>query len=112
MPSSAVAVFLHRFCSLLNLKQNVINAVTVTCNRVEQMGLLAGRNPATCACTCIYLVSMLKEETRRSVNDIADVAAIAASTVRAGYKTLYPHRFELIPKTYIERAAIEALPSV
>ncbi|XXQ38057.1 Transcription initiation factor IIB [Plasmodiophora brassicae] len=109
-PSAATA-YLNRFCALLNLKQSFISAVSTVVRRVEAMGIMAGRNPATLACACIYLVSVLKPETRRNISDIADVAAIAASTIRLGYRSLHPYRHSLIPKAYADESDIESMPS-
>ena len=56
------------------------------------------------------MVTLCQEETRRAASDIGDVAAIAGSTVKQAYRTIYPYRMELVPKTYAEPIVVDQLP--
>jgi len=108
MPSSANLV--DRFCSHLKLPAPVATAARHICEKISELGVAAGRNPATLAGAAIYLASQLHPMEKRSYNDISVVSRMTASTLRLSYKKLWEHRADLVPEPYASKEAIEALP--
>ncbi|WP_277554992.1 transcription initiation factor IIB [Halobaculum limi] len=74
-----------RFCSELDLSEEVKQRATRIVNETTEMGLHAGKSPTGFAAAAIYLASMLSND-KRTQSDIADVADVTVVTVRNRYK--------------------------
>ncbi len=74
-----------RFCSELDLSDDVERRATRIVEETTEQGLHAGKSPTGFAAAAIYLASMLSNE-KRTQSEIADAADVTVVTVRNRYK--------------------------
>jgi len=102
--------FMSRFCSKLELPNDVIKAATHVAKEAVSLGIVAGKCPISVAAAGIYLVSQLSKE-KRTQKDIAGVAGVSEVTIRNSFKDLYPYRSKLLPTSFIPAESVENLPA-
>ena len=64
-------------------------------DRIDKLGLLAGRSPLSIVAVCIYMASHIIGQPK-SAKDIAAVASVSDGTIRNAYKLIFPRREELV----------------
>ncbi|ESP87379.1 transcription initiation factor IIB [Candidatus Halobonum tyrrellensis] len=74
-----------RFCSELDLSDDVVRRAKAIVEETTAQGLHAGKSPTGFAAAAIYLASMLSND-KRTQSEIADVADVTVVTVRNRYK--------------------------
>jgi transcription initiation factor TFIIB len=100
MSAAHPSQLMNRFCGQLTLDELFKTEASEVAMRLEKLGLLDGRNPATRAAVCIYILSESKDpSSRRSEKDICTVANISEGTLRKAYKDIQSHIKELLTKT-------------
>jgi transcription initiation factor TFIIB len=109
-PSTNADELCGRFCSNLNL-DNQIALISAQCaHLLVSMGWLAGRSPLSVAAVAIYVVSHLMGFPR-TAKDISVPAGVSDGTIRTAYKQIHPHREKLIQKSWLEKGGnIDLLP--
>lgn len=103
--------FMSRFCSKLELPNEIVKAATHVAKEAVNMGIVAGKCPISVAAAGIYLVSQLSRE-KRTQKDIAGVAGVSEVTIRNSFKDLYPYRSSLLPPSFTPAESVENLPSL
>lgn len=101
--------FMARFCSHLNLNMEIQRGAAALSIKAQKLSHIAGKSPITIAAACIYMMTQLYPQYRKTHKDIAYVAGVSESTVRNTYKDLYPYRYELIGNL-VPRAWVDNLP--
>ena len=99
----------ERFCSLLTLSPDVIRAAQHVVRRANALNLTQGRSVAVTAGAAIYMITQLRPDQRRNVEQVAQVVHMAAMTVRNMYSILYTRRSELVPTDFASTRAVNAL---
>jgi len=91
--------FMRRFCSNLNLNNEVMKAATHVSKQAMNLGIVAGKSPISVTAAGIYMVSQLSQEAsqKRTQKAIADIAGVSEVTIRNAYKDIYPYREQLLP---------------
>lgn len=84
---SSPADYIPRFCSILNLPQEVLASALTILDKAEQMDLTAGRGPTGIAAASVYLASKMGgfEKTQKEISDAAGVTEV---TIRNRYKEM------------------------
>lgn len=84
---SSPADYIPRFCSILNLPQEVNAQSLFLLSEAEKADLTAGRGPTGIAAASVYLASKMKgyEKTQREISDAAGVTEV---TIRNRYKEM------------------------
>tara|TARA_R110002020_G_scaffold363462_4_gene575764 strand:- start:2310 stop:3248 length:939 start_codon:yes stop_codon:yes gene_type:complete len=84
---SSPADYIPRFCSILNLPQEVKAQSLFLLGEAERVDLTAGRGPTGIAAASVYLASKMKgyEKTQREISDAAGVTEV---TIRNRYKEM------------------------
>jgi len=88
--------FMNRFCSNLELSNDVMKSATHVSKQAMHLGIVAGKSPISVAAAGIYMVSQLSSQ-KRTQKAIADIAGVSEVTIRNAYKDLYPYREQLLP---------------
>jgi len=88
--------FMSRFCSNLELSNDVMKAATHVSKQAMNLGVVAGKSPISVAAAGIYMVSQLSSQ-KRTQKAIADIVGVSEVTIRNAYKDLYPYREQLLP---------------
>ncbi|WP_129116796.1 transcription initiation factor IIB [Halegenticoccus tardaugens] len=76
--------FLPRFCSELELSEEVQAKAREVLDVAAEEGLLSGKSPTGCAAAAIYTAAMLCAE-KRTQKEVADVAQVTMVTIRNRY---------------------------
>ena len=84
-----------RFCNKLNLPYRSSSVAVGIADRIDKLGLLAGRSPLSIVAACIYMASHIIGQPK-SPKDIAAVASVSDGTIRHAYKLIFPRREELV----------------
>ena len=84
---SSPADYIPRFCSILDLPQEVQAKALYLLDEAEKADLTAGRGPTGIAAAAVYLASKMKgyEKTQREISDAAGVTEV---TIRNRYKEM------------------------
>jgi transcription initiation factor TFIIB len=61
------------------------------CNKVIEIGCLAGKSPISIVAACIYMISSLSKEPA-SAREISETAGCTEGTMKNAYKVLYANR--------------------
>jgi transcription initiation factor TFIIB len=64
------------------------------CNKVNELGILAGKSPISIVAACIFLISALSKEPA-AAKEIAETAGCTEGTLKNAYKTLLANREDL-----------------
>ena len=84
---SSPADYIPRFCSILDLPQEVQAKASYLLDEAERADLTAGRGPTGIAAAAVYLASKMKgyEKTQK---DISEAAGVTEVTIRNRYKEM------------------------
>ncbi|XP_060074698.1 transcription initiation factor IIB-like [Ylistrum balloti] len=102
--------FMSRFCSNLGLPLSVQKAATVIARKAVDMDLVAGRSPISVAAAAIYMASQ-GSATKKSEQEIGEIAGVAEVTIRQSYKLMYPKAHLLFPDDFKFATSIANLPT-
>jgi len=94
-PSSSVH-YIHRFCSNLNLSDDVYNVCKDICEIVEKENILSTHIPLSRSAGCIYLVAYIFG-LNISKEDIFKSCGVSEVTTNKCFQKLYKHLNEIIP---------------
>lgn len=103
--------FVTRFCNILDLPREVVNAADAVSNAMQKYEEVYGKAYTTVAAASIYVVTQLSaEKHRRAPKDIAEVTGVADVTIRSTYKLIFPHIASVLPKDFKTAIPVSALP--
>jgi len=77
--------YVPRFCSELNLSEEVQSKATQIIEETAEKGLLSGKSPTGYAAAAIYAASLLCNE-KKTQREVADVAQVTEVTIRNRYQ--------------------------
>lgn len=97
MHSPSTEQFMARYCSHLNLGNDVQKAAVYVSIKVKEIGCADGKSPISVASAGIYLVTHLFPNAKKALKDISFVSGVTETTIKNAYKDLYPHRFKIVP---------------
>lgn len=100
--------FLSRFCSNLNLPNDVQRIAMHIASVVKDKSIADGRNPTSIAAAAIFMASQISD-TKKTQKEISEVAGVADSTIRQTYRLMLNRAIDLIPMEYHSR--IDGLPT-
>jgi transcription initiation factor TFIIB len=87
---SSPADYIPRFCSILDLPQEVQAKALYLLDEAEKADLTAGRGPTGIAAAAIYLAAK-RQNKDRTQSEVAKVAGVTEVTIRNRYKELCGH---------------------
>ena len=94
--------FVQRFCSKLNIGNNIYKICNIVCEKAETYNLVSKCIPPSIAAGSIYLVcNLLNIEI--SKRDIAKICNISEVTISKCYKNLYKYHEYLFPEYIIDK---------
>jgi transcription initiation factor TFIIB len=79
--------YISRFCSRLDLSNDVQTKTIEILRKASQKELTSGRGPTGLAAASLYIASVLCGE-RRTQREVAEVAGVTEVTIRNRYKEL------------------------
>ena len=94
--------FLERFCSRLNIGNDIIDICKHVCTAAEKYSLVSENTPPSVAAGCIYLVCTLLNVSI-SKKDISTSCRISEVTISKCYKKLLKYHNHLLPKNIINK---------
>lgn len=104
--------FVTRFCNVLDLPRDIINAIDVLANVMQKHEVVYGKTYTTVAAASIYVITqMSKEEFQRTPKRIAEVTGVADVTIRSTYKMIFPHIESMLPKDFKPAIPFDKLPA-
>ena len=90
--------FMERFCNNLGLTRTLGRVARHIAKSTVDMDIAPGKSPISITAAAIYVSTMISKHEKKSLQDIADVAGVATSTIQQTYKLIVPRVWELIPK--------------
>ena len=90
-----------RYCSQLQLPNNIRITAEKLATKVDRVGALDGRSPLSAAAACIFAASHLMRSPR-SAKDIAIVVGVSDGTIRTAYRYLWEKREALVEADWLE----------
>lgn len=94
--SSTPAQLIPKFAANLGLEFNVKSAAEHVTNMAVELGITAGKAPATIAAASIFMCTLLYD-TKTPIKDIVDMTDVTESTIRKCMKDLETHKVRLLP---------------
>jgi len=93
--------YVHRFCSKLNMSEEIYQICKDVCEIVEEEGILSTHIPLSRAAGCIYLVCYICEldVTKQDIFKFCNVSEV---TTNKCFQKLYKHYHELIPQYILD----------
>jgi transcription initiation factor TFIIB len=79
--------YISRFCSDLQLRNEVITLCNQWMKEIRRLELNSGRNPVGIAASLIYMASIVTGQSRTQ-REIADITNVTEVTIRNRYKEL------------------------
>ena len=104
--SSSPVDFIQRFCSKLDLQQDIIHLCEYVAFVTTKLDIVDENTPPSVAAGSIFLVLTLCNITANKKN-ISDACKISEVTISKCYKKLYKEREKLIPEMAIEKYNIK-----
>ena len=96
MDSSRPLDFVQRFCSKLNLPNNVREICKKTIEKVDELNLICESTPPSIASGCIYVCNIVYD-LGLSKKEIADAAGISIVTLSKISKKLMTYKDHIVP---------------
>jgi transcription initiation factor TFIIB len=92
--------FIERFCSKLNINNELTNVCKFVAFKIEQLGLIPENTPHSIAGGIIYFVSQVcnLNITKTSINNVSKISEV---TINKCYKKLETYKTTLIPETIL-----------
>ena len=106
LSSSTSTDFIHRFCSKLNLSNDIIKICLYVANKAEEYYLVSENTPPSVAAGSIYLVSMTFN-LKLSKKDISKQCKISEVTICKCYKKLKEYYEYIFPDDIIQSMKIK-----
>jgi transcription initiation factor TFIIB len=102
MTGSQSIDFINRFCSKLNIGQDIIAICIHVCNKAEEFSLVSENTPPSIAAGSIFLVCSLLgiEIIKRKISDICNISEV---TISKCYKKLLKYHEHLFPKEIMKK---------
>ena len=94
--------YIQRFCSKLNLGDNILNICKHTCNKAEEYSLVSENTPPSIAAGTIFLVCTLLSLSI-SKTQISEICKISEVTISKCYKKLLKYHKHLLPEEIITK---------
>ena len=94
--------YIQRFCSKLNLGDNILNICKHTCNKAEEFSLVSENTPPSIAAGTIFLVCSLLSLSI-SKTQISEICKISEVTISKCYKKLLKYHKHLLPEEIITK---------
>jgi transcription initiation factor TFIIB len=94
--------YIQRFCSKLNLGDNILNICKHTCNKAEDFSLVSENTPPSIAAGTIFLVCSLLSLSI-SKTQISEICKISEVTISKCYKKLLKYHKHLLPEEIIQK---------
>ena len=94
--------FVHRFCSKLNIGNNIYKICEHVCLKAEEYNLVSKCIPPSIATGSIFLVCYLLN-IKISKKEISTICKISEVTISKCYKKLYNHHEYLFPEHILEK---------
>jgi len=98
LPSS----FIERYCSRLNMNQELIMLAKFIAYKVEQNNIITDNIPHAIASGIVYFVSQICQQ-NITKQDIKNVCGVSEVTINKCFKKLEAIKDNLIPKTILEK---------
>jgi transcription initiation factor TFIIIB Brf1 subunit/transcription initiation factor TFIIB len=100
LPSS----FIERYCSRLNMNQELTMLSKFVANKVEQNNIITDNIPHAIAGGIVYFVSQICHM-NVTKTDIKNICGVSEVTINKCFKKLHAYIDTLIPKTILEKYA-------
>ncbi len=94
--------YIQRFCSKLNLGENILNICKHTCNKAEEFSLVSENTPPSIAAGTIFLVCSLLSLSI-SKTQISEICKISEVTISKCYKKLLKYHKHLFPEEILKK---------
>ena len=94
--------FIQRFCSKLNIGNNILSICSYVCEKAEEYNLVSKCIPPSIAAGSIYLVCIILN-INISKKEISSICKISEVTISKCYKNLYDHHHHIFPKNIINK---------
>jgi len=98
LPSS----FIERYCSRLNMHQELIMLAKFIAYKVEQNNIITDNIPHAIASGIVYFVSQICQQ-NVTKQDIKNVCGVSEVTINKCFKKLEAIKYNLVPKTILEK---------
>lgn len=98
--------FINRFCSNLNLDQNITDLCYYVCSQIEKYDLVSENTPTSKAAGCIYLISYLFD-LEISKKDISNICSTSEVTITKCFIKLIDFYIYLLPEKMLKILAID-----
>ena len=106
MSSSTPLNFIKRFCSKLDIVDDLFSLCQIVAFMTTKLDIVDENTPPSIAAGCIFLVSTLCN-LNIAKKMISTACKISEVTISKCYKKLYAFRYNLIPKTAIDKYDIK-----
>lgn len=104
--------FVSRFCNLLGLPRDIINAADAVANAMQNQEGVYGKTYTTVAAASIYVVTQLSaDQHKRSPKQIGKVTGVADVTIRSTYRLIHPYIQKVLPADFKHVEPLSALPA-
>lgn len=104
--------FVTRFCNILDLPRDIINAADAVANEMQNQEGVYGKTYTTVAAASIYVVTQLSaDKHKRTPREIAKVTGVADVTIRSTYRLIYPYIEKVLPKDFKHVEPLSVLPA-
>ena len=94
--------YIQRFCSKLNLGENILSICKHTCSKAEEFSLVSENTPPSIAAGTIFLVCSLLSLSI-SKTQISEICKISEVTISKCYKKLLNYHKHLLPIEIIDK---------
>ena len=94
--------FIQRFCSKLNIGNNILKICTYVCDKAEEYNLVSKCIPPSIAAGSIYLVCIILN-INISKKEISKICKISEVTISKCYKNLYDYHQHIFPKNIVNK---------
>jgi transcription initiation factor TFIIB len=97
--------FIQRFCSKLNINQELTKLCQFISMKIEEIGLMPENTPHSIAAGIVYFICQICK-LNVSKKDIKNVSEISEVTINKCFKKLETHQDDLIPNAIIKKYII------
>ena len=102
LASSDSKDFIHRFCSKLNMSEDLTSICYYICDKAEEYCLVSENTPPSIAAGIIYLVSVIYtlKLTKKSISQMCKISEV---TICKCYKKLKKYYEYLLPQDILDK---------
>jgi transcription initiation factor TFIIB len=100
--STKPSAFIERYCSKLDLTQELTKVCMFVAMKVDQLGYMKDKSPHSIAIGIVYMIckECHKDVDRKALKDISNISEV---TINKCYKLLVQHKTELIPPMILKK---------